>query len=91
MESLFKNEKESLVAEKQKLVALSIEKSEELKRLYENMKKMREAADAERSELKALIEGLRTHLKQAQLSHAEESELLKVKMAQLHNADVEAL
>lgn len=91
LESLFKNEKDSLVAEKQKLVALTIEKSEELKRLYDNMKKMREAADAERAELKALIEGLRGHLKQAQLSNAEETEMLKVKMAQLHHADVESL
>lgn len=52
---------------------------------------MREAADAERAELKVLIEGLRQQLKKSQLSSVEESELLKVKMAQLHRADVEAL
>jgi predicted XRE-type DNA-binding protein len=52
---------------------------------------MREGADVERAELKALIDGLRSQLKQTQLSQAEEIELLKVKMAQLHQADVESL
>jgi hypothetical protein len=55
------------------------------------MKKMKDTADAERIELKSVIEGLRARLKESQLSYAEETELLKIKMAQLHRADVEAL
>jgi hypothetical protein len=40
-----------------------VEKSEEIKRLYEAMKKMKEASDAERNELKSIVEGLTKCLK----------------------------
>ena len=46
MFNLFQNERESLIGEKQKLIALSVEKSEEIKRLYENTKRMKDGADA---------------------------------------------
>jgi hypothetical protein len=88
MESLFKNERESLISEKQKLIALSVEKSEEIKRLYDNLKRTKEAGDAERIELQAIVSGLRDCLKEHERRGQEEVELLKVKMAQLHRADV---
>ena len=80
-----------MVSEKQKLVSLCEEKSQEIKRLYDTMKKMKETNDIERNELKNLIEGLRTRLKENERSSLEECELLKIKMAQLHDADVENL
>ena len=49
MENLFKNEKEAMQSERQKLIELSVEKSEEIKRLYETMKKMKSTADIERN------------------------------------------
>ena len=91
LENLFKNEKESMVSEKQKLISLCEEKSEEIKRLYDTMKKMRETTDIERNELKGLIEGLRLKLKEIERASFEECEMLKVKMAQLHDADVTCL
>ena len=83
--------RESLIGEKQKLVALSVEKSEEIKRLYDTIKRMKDAADAERAELKAIVGGLRAGLRENERRAQEELELLKVKMAQLHRADVESL
>ena len=80
-----------MVSEKQKLISLCEEKSEEIKRLYDTMKKMRETADIERNELKILIDGLRVKLKENERINLEECELLKIKMSQLHNADVENL
>jgi hypothetical protein len=55
------------------------------------MKQMKLTADAERNELKSLIEGLRARLKESERSSIEECELLKIKMAQLHRGDVENL
>ena len=55
------------------------------------MKKMKETNDIERSDLKNLIEGLRKRLKDNERASLEESELLKIKMSQLHDADVENL
>lgn len=52
---------------------------------------MRETNDIERNELKTLIEGLRNRLKENERANLEECELLKVKMAQLHEADVSNL
>lgn len=52
------------------------------------MKRMKEASDAERIELKGVIEGLRNCLKEYGRASAEECEHLKVKMAELHRADV---
>ena len=52
---------------------------------------MRETNDIERNELKTLIEGLRSRLKENERANLEECELLKVKMAQLHEADVSNL
>lgn len=52
------------------------------------MKKMKDSAEIERNELKDLIEGLRAKLKETERSNIEETELLKIKMAQLHDADV---
>jgi hypothetical protein len=49
---LFQSEKDSLVTEKQKLIQLCVDKSEEIKRLYYTTKEMKEAADTERRELK---------------------------------------
>ena len=44
MENLFKNQKDSMISEKQKLFMLCDQKSEEIKRLYETTKKMKETA-----------------------------------------------
>jgi|688.fasta_scaffold673510_2 hypothetical protein len=52
---------------------------------------MRELADAERNELQAIIEGFRARLRANERSSAEEIEMLKIKMAQLHHSDVETL
>ena len=52
---------------------------------------MKETTDIERNELKDLIDGLRKRLKETQRFNMEEIELLKVKMAQLHDADVQSL
>lgn len=49
---------------------------------------MKETAEIERNELKSLIDGLRNKLKETEKSNREECELLKIKMAQLHEADV---
>jgi hypothetical protein len=68
LENLFKHERESFISEKQKLIWLCEEKGEEIKRLYDTMKKMKETADIERNELKALIEGLRLKLKETERS-----------------------
>lgn len=88
---MFKNEKESFISEKQKLITLTEDKNEEIKRLYDSIKKIKETTDTERNELKSIIEGLRARLKEFQQSNAEETEHLKVKMAQLHRNDVESL
>ncbi len=68
-----------------------MEKSEEIKRLYDTLKRIKEAADAERTELQAIVSGLRDCLKEHERRGQEELELLKVKMAQLHRADVQSL
>lgn len=91
MENLFRSEKDSLVGEKQKLFSLCAEKSEEIKRLYETLKKMKDTADIERAELKILIEGLRDKLRETERANKEECELLKIKMAHLHETDVACL
>ena len=72
IENLFKSEKDSMVSEKQKLISLCEEKSEEIKRLYDTMKKMRETADIERNELRMLIDGLRNKLKEIERANIEE-------------------
>lgn len=70
MENLFRNEREALIGEKQKLIALSVDKSEEIKRLYDTLKRMKESADAERTQLKGVVEGLRECLRESQRSNA---------------------
>lgn len=52
---------------------------------------MKDTADIERAELKILIEGLRDKLRETERANKEECELLKIKMAHLHETDVACL
>ena len=88
---MFESEKESLIGERNKLISLCEHKSEEIKRLYNTIKKMKESSDEERKQMKAIIDELRTRLKESERASQEQNELLKIKMAQLHKADVENL
>ena len=48
LEQMFSSEKEALMGEREKLLQLCLEKSEEIKRLYDCVAKMREGGEAER-------------------------------------------
>lgn len=67
---------------------LCLEKNEEIKRLYDNLKLFREASESEKKQLSSLIDILREKLKDIERANLEEIEHLKIKMAQLHSADI---
>lgn len=66
-------------------------KTEEIKKLYIGIADTKEANETQRKERERLIDNLRKRIKNLEEDNLEQLELLKVKMAQLHEADVKGL
>lgn len=66
-------------------------KSDEIRRLYGNISDMKASQAVERKDLDRLIENLRKRIKVLEDDSMEEIELLKIKMAQLHESDIVSL
>lgn len=81
----------SLKSEVEKLTELNLAKSEELKTLYDQLHGLRDSTRQEIDAAKRLAEDLKKKLYELQLRAVEELELLKIKMAELHQGDVSSL
>jgi len=81
----------SLKSEVEKLTELSLCKTEELKSLYDQLAQLRDSSKREIEAANRVYEDVRAKLYQLQLQNVEELELLKIKMAELHQGDVSAL
>lgn len=66
-------------------------KTDEIKRLYSIINNMKDTNTAEKKDAERLIETLRKRIKSLEQDSLEELELLKIKIAQLHEADVKGL
>lgn len=88
LEGIAENERECLRSEINKLTTVCVSKTEEIRRLYGTIAEIKEANAAERRDLDRLIESLRQRVKVLEEDNIEELELLKVKMAQLHQSDI---
>jgi hypothetical protein len=81
----------SLKSEVEKLTELNLCKTEELKTLYDQLHVLRDSTKREIEAANRLCEDFKTKLYQLQLRNVEELELLKIKMAELHQGDVSSL
>ncbi len=70
---------------------LCIEKTHEIKRLYEIINEQKDTFETEKNTLQHLLNEFKQKLKDVELQNKEELELLKIKMAHLHEADIKAL
>lgn len=91
MENANTNYTNSLKSEVEKLYELSECKTGEIKSLFDQLQSFRDASKKEAEYLGNLNEQLRKQLSELHRRNLEELELLKIKMAELHQGDIAAL